>query len=52
MDSTSEATQSLSNSTIAEDVNSLKMHVTILNLFTWIVLLNLPSLIYWLKNLR
>uniref|UniRef100_A0A8D0F4E3 GPI inositol-deacylase n=1 Tax=Strix occidentalis caurina TaxID=311401 RepID=A0A8D0F4E3_STROC len=32
--------------------DSLKMHVTILNLFTWIVLLNLPSLIYWLKNLR
>ncbi|KAM6131737.1 GPI inositol-deacylase [Phoenicopterus ruber ruber] len=53
MDSTSKATQSLSNSTtLAEAVNSLKMHVTILNLFTWIVLLNLPSLIYWLKNLR
>ncbi|NWS57424.1 PGAP1 deacylase, partial [Chunga burmeisteri] len=53
MDSTSKATPSLSNSTtIAEAVNSLKMHVTILNLFTWIVLLNLPSLIYWLKNLR
>ncbi|NXW08244.1 PGAP1 deacylase, partial [Fregetta grallaria] len=53
MDSISEATQSLSNSTtIAEAVNSLKMHVTILNLFTWVVLLNLPSLIYWLKNLR
>ncbi|GAB0191728.1 GPI inositol-deacylase [Grus japonensis] len=52
MDSTSKATQSLSNNTIAEAVNSLKMHVTILNLFTWIVLLNLPSLIYWLKNLR
>ncbi|NXX15676.1 PGAP1 deacylase, partial [Podargus strigoides] len=53
MDSISKAAQSLSNSpTIAEAVNSLKMHVTILNLFTWIVLLNLPSLIYWLKNLR
>ncbi|XP_054065477.1 GPI inositol-deacylase isoform X1 [Rissa tridactyla] len=53
MDNTSKATQLLSNSTtIAEAVNSLKMHVTILNLFTWIVLLNLPSLIYWLKNLR
>uniref|UniRef100_A0A8C5UBT5 GPI inositol-deacylase n=1 Tax=Malurus cyaneus samueli TaxID=2593467 RepID=A0A8C5UBT5_9PASS len=38
--------------TIAEAVNSLKMHITILNLFMWIVLLNLPSLIYWLKNLR
>ncbi|NXP02797.1 PGAP1 deacylase, partial [Thinocorus orbignyianus] len=52
-DNTSKATQSLSNSaTIAEAVNSLKMHVTILNLFTWIVLLNLPSLIYWSKSLR
>ncbi|NXC73654.1 PGAP1 deacylase, partial [Anhinga anhinga] len=53
VDGVSEGTQSLSNSTtIAEAINSLKMHVTILNLFTWIVLLNLPSLIYWLKNLR
>ncbi|XP_042664469.1 GPI inositol-deacylase isoform X2 [Tyto alba] len=52
-DSTSKATQSLCDSTtIAEAINSLKMHVTILNLFTWIVLLNLPSLIYWLKNIR
>uniref|UniRef100_A0A8C3VA08 GPI inositol-deacylase n=1 Tax=Catharus ustulatus TaxID=91951 RepID=A0A8C3VA08_CATUS len=47
------STQSPSNNkTLAEAVNSLKMHITILNLFTWIVLLNLPSLIYWLKNLR
>ncbi|XP_027586497.1 GPI inositol-deacylase isoform X1 [Pipra filicauda] len=53
MDSVPEANQPLANSTtIAEAVNSLKMHFTILNLFTWIVLLNLPSLIYWLKNLR
>ncbi|XP_021256254.1 GPI inositol-deacylase isoform X2 [Numida meleagris] len=52
IDSTSEATQSLLNSTTAEAANSLKIHVTILNLFTWIVLLNLPSLVYWLKNLR
>ncbi|KAM9235042.1 GPI inositol-deacylase [Leptosomus discolor] len=53
MDSTSKATQSLSNSTAtAEAINTLKMHITILNLFTWIVLLNLPCLIYWLKNLR
>ncbi|KAF4799611.1 GPI inositol-deacylase isoform X1 [Turdus rufiventris] len=53
MDSIPEATQSPSNNkTLAEAVNSLKMHITILNLFTWIVLLNLPSLIYWLKNLR
>ncbi|NXL52388.1 PGAP1 deacylase, partial [Podilymbus podiceps] len=52
-DSTSKETQSLSNSaTIAEAINSLRMHVTVLNLFTWIMLLNLPSLIYWLKNLR
>uniref|UniRef100_A0A8C9MHU7 GPI inositol-deacylase n=1 Tax=Serinus canaria TaxID=9135 RepID=A0A8C9MHU7_SERCA len=52
-DSISEATQSPSNNkTSAEAVNSLKMHITVLNLFTWIVLLNLPSLIYWLKNLR
>uniref|UniRef100_A0A8B9I7A5 GPI inositol-deacylase n=1 Tax=Anser brachyrhynchus TaxID=132585 RepID=A0A8B9I7A5_9AVES len=50
---TSEPTQSLSNSTtIAETVNSLKIHLTILYLFTWIVLLNLPSLVYWFKNLR
>ncbi|XP_043361452.1 GPI inositol-deacylase isoform X3 [Dermochelys coriacea] len=33
-------------------VNSLKMHITIINLLTWIVLLSLPSLIYWFKNLR
>ncbi|OXB57084.1 hypothetical protein ASZ78_002372 [Callipepla squamata] len=52
IDSTSEATQSLSNSATAEAANSLKIHVTMLNLFTWIVLLNLPSLVYWLKNLR
>ncbi|NXS60662.1 PGAP1 deacylase, partial [Brachypteracias leptosomus] len=51
--STSKATQSPSSSaTIAEAVNSLKIHVTILHLFTWVLLLNLPSLIYWLKNLR
>uniref|UniRef100_A0A803Y1U8 GPI inositol-deacylase n=1 Tax=Meleagris gallopavo TaxID=9103 RepID=A0A803Y1U8_MELGA len=44
--------KSLSSSTTAEAANSLKIHVTVLNLFTWIVLLNLPSLVYWLKNLR
>uniref|UniRef100_A0A8C0GLU2 GPI inositol-deacylase n=1 Tax=Chelonoidis abingdonii TaxID=106734 RepID=A0A8C0GLU2_CHEAB len=33
-------------------VNSLKIHITIINLLTWIVLLCLPSLIYWFKNLR
>lgn len=52
IDSTSGATQSLSSSTTAEAANTLKIHVTVLNLFTWIVLLNLPSLVYWLKNLR
>uniref|UniRef100_A0A8C3CGU6 GPI inositol-deacylase n=1 Tax=Cairina moschata TaxID=8855 RepID=A0A8C3CGU6_CAIMO len=53
IDLTSGPTQSLSNSTtIAETVNSLKIHLTILYLFTWIVLLNLPSLVYWFKNLR
>ncbi|NXA53798.1 PGAP1 deacylase, partial [Nothocercus julius] len=53
VDGASEATQPLCNNrTVAEDVSSLRMHVTILNLFTWIMLLNLPSLIYWLKNLR
>ncbi|NXD10726.1 PGAP1 deacylase, partial [Nothocercus nigrocapillus] len=53
VDGASEATQPLCNDrTVAEDVSSLRMHVTILNLFTWIMLLNLPSLIYWLKNLR
>ncbi|NXF94694.1 PGAP1 deacylase, partial [Eubucco bourcierii] len=51
--STLKATQSLSSTTVAaEALNSLRIHVTILNLFTWIVLLYLPSLIYWLKNLR
>lgn len=34
----------------AED--SLRMHSTVINLLTWVVLLSLPSLIYWLKNLR
>ncbi|KAI2526281.1 PGAP1 isoform 3, partial [Pan troglodytes] len=33
----------------AED--SLRMHSTVINLLTWIVLLSMPSLIYWLKNL-
>uniref|UniRef100_A0A2K6C4C9 GPI inositol-deacylase n=1 Tax=Macaca nemestrina TaxID=9545 RepID=A0A2K6C4C9_MACNE len=34
----------------AED--SLRMHSTVINLLTWIVFLSMPSLIYWLKNLR
>uniref|UniRef100_A0A7N4PAY0 GPI inositol-deacylase n=1 Tax=Sarcophilus harrisii TaxID=9305 RepID=A0A7N4PAY0_SARHA len=34
----------------AED--NFKMHITIVNLVIWIVFLSMPSLIYWLKNLR
>uniref|UniRef100_A0A9L0SR22 GPI inositol-deacylase n=1 Tax=Equus caballus TaxID=9796 RepID=A0A9L0SR22_HORSE len=34
----------------AED--SIRMHSTVINLLTWVVLLSMPSLIYWLKNLR
>uniref|UniRef100_A0A8C2QJI8 GPI inositol-deacylase n=1 Tax=Cricetulus griseus TaxID=10029 RepID=A0A8C2QJI8_CRIGR len=34
----------------AED--SLRMHGTVINLLAWVVLLSMPSLIYWLKNLR
>lgn len=34
----------------AED--SLRMHSTVINLLTWVVLLSMPSLIYWSKNLR
>ncbi|XP_043381152.1 GPI inositol-deacylase isoform X5 [Chelonia mydas] len=40
------------NRAIDNVVNSLKIHITIINLLTWIVLLSLPSLIYWFKNLR
>ncbi|XP_057614431.1 GPI inositol-deacylase [Chionomys nivalis] len=37
----------------AQDVeDSLRMHSTVINLLAWVVLLSLPSLIYWLKNLR
>nr|XP_033802288.1 GPI inositol-deacylase isoform X2 [Geotrypetes seraphini] len=42
----------LSKSDMDNAVESLNMHITIMNLFTWILLLSLPSLIYWLKNLR
>ncbi|MEE6507316.1 hypothetical protein FKM82_019514 [Ascaphus truei] len=28
------------------------MHITIMNLLLWVILLSLPSFIYWLKNLR
>uniref|UniRef100_A0A8D2L1Y0 GPI inositol-deacylase n=1 Tax=Varanus komodoensis TaxID=61221 RepID=A0A8D2L1Y0_VARKO len=46
--------QTSSSSTTAMDsfADSLKMHTTVINLLTWIVLLSCPSLIYWLKNLR
>ncbi|CAM4617504.1 unnamed protein product [Lepidochelys olivacea] len=40
------------NRAIDNVVNSLKIHITIINLLTWIVLLSSPSLIYWFKNLR
>ncbi|XP_008115463.2 GPI inositol-deacylase isoform X1 [Anolis carolinensis] len=51
--STEELSQSSTSSTAVDGIiDSLKMHVTILNLLTWIVLLCCPSLIYWLKNLR
>ncbi|XP_074857208.1 GPI inositol-deacylase isoform X1 [Carettochelys insculpta] len=33
-------------------VHNLKIHITVINLLTWIVLLSCPSLIYWFKNLR
>ncbi|OBS59247.1 hypothetical protein A6R68_09629, partial [Neotoma lepida] len=33
----------------AED--SLRMHGTVINLLAWVVLLSMPSLIYWVKNL-
>lgn len=32
--------------------DSLKMHITIMNLLLWLTLLVLPSFIYWVKNLR
>ncbi|XP_042302223.1 GPI inositol-deacylase isoform X2 [Sceloporus undulatus] len=51
--STDELSESSASTTAVNSlIDSLKMHVTILNLVTWIVLLCCPSLIYWLKNLR
>ncbi|XP_060033514.1 GPI inositol-deacylase isoform X2 [Erinaceus europaeus] len=32
--------------------DSLNMHSTVMNVFTWIVVLSTPSLVYWFKNLR
>uniref|UniRef100_A0A8C8RKR3 GPI inositol-deacylase n=1 Tax=Pelusios castaneus TaxID=367368 RepID=A0A8C8RKR3_9SAUR len=47
------ATVSLTTSTSTDNtVNTLRMHITIIHLLTWIVLLSLPSFIYWFKNLR
>ncbi|XP_069471826.1 GPI inositol-deacylase isoform X2 [Ambystoma mexicanum] len=40
------------NAVMVEAAENLKMHITIMNLLTWIILLSLPSLIFWLKNLR
>lgn len=37
---------------LEDAAKSLEMHITIMNLLTWIILLCLPSLIFWLKNLR
>ncbi|XP_015268706.1 PREDICTED: GPI inositol-deacylase [Gekko japonicus] len=52
-DGVSEAAEPPARNAAADrTADSLKMHVTILNLLTWIVLLSCPSLIYWLKNLR
>nr|XP_056717338.1 GPI inositol-deacylase [Euleptes europaea] len=52
-DGVSEASKPpVSNAPIDRITDSLKMHFTVLNLLTWIVLLSCPSLIYWLKNLR
>ncbi|XP_030065141.1 GPI inositol-deacylase isoform X2 [Microcaecilia unicolor] len=41
-----------SHSDMDNAVDNLNMHITIMNLLTWIILLSSPSLIYWLKNLR
>ncbi|XP_077175477.1 GPI inositol-deacylase isoform X2 [Paroedura picta] len=42
----------LSNADVDRIADSLRLHLTVLNMLTWIVLLSCPSLIYWLKNLR
>ncbi|XP_061464142.1 GPI inositol-deacylase isoform X2 [Rhineura floridana] len=46
------ATSTISTTAIDSIVDSIKMHVTVINLLTWIALLSCPSLIYWLNNLR
>ncbi|KAM4626312.1 GPI inositol-deacylase [Discoglossus pictus] len=49
-------TSSITNQPSYSDINaasdSLKMHITIMNLLIWVTLLTLPSFVYWLKNLR
>nr|XP_006014240.1 PREDICTED: GPI inositol-deacylase-like [Latimeria chalumnae] len=49
---TSNGNKLVSHSAIDDAVDNLRMHITVLNLLTWIVLLNAPSFIYWLKKLR
>ncbi|XP_060113371.1 GPI inositol-deacylase [Heteronotia binoei] len=52
-DGISEATKPpVSQAAVDGIAESLKMHLTVLNMLTWVVLLSCPSLIYWLKNLR
>uniref|UniRef100_A0A6J0TTT7 GPI inositol-deacylase n=1 Tax=Pogona vitticeps TaxID=103695 RepID=A0A6J0TTT7_9SAUR len=53
MDVLSEAEKPSLITTATDNIaDSLNMHVTIINLLTWIVLLSCPSLVYWVKNLR
>ncbi|XP_067843878.1 GPI inositol-deacylase isoform X2 [Heptranchias perlo] len=42
----------LSVSDVEDAVDTLQIHITILNLLNWIILFSAPSFIYWLKNLR
>uniref|UniRef100_UPI00398E507F GPI inositol-deacylase n=1 Tax=Pristiophorus japonicus TaxID=55135 RepID=UPI00398E507F len=42
----------LSVSDVADAVDTLQIHITILHLLNWIILFSAPSFIYWLKNLR
>ncbi|KAM6464119.1 GPI inositol-deacylase isoform 2-T2 [Liasis olivaceus] len=52
-DCPSEARNSHSTTMTTDSIiDSLKMHITVINLLTWIVLLSCPSLMYWLKDIR
>ncbi|XP_059822916.1 GPI inositol-deacylase isoform X2 [Hypanus sabinus] len=42
----------LSVSDVDDALDTLKIHVTILHLLSWIILFSAPSFIYWVKNLR